>query len=177
MQFLKYMGKPEGKKEVCKAFGLAVFATSSKAECSEKNVQIKSNIVPEVWTGVNRSEQLWSGVNSWERVWTGWRVNRWEKFWPGLNKSDRCEVLFFLDGESHALQVLPTPKTRVQVSAGTSLETLRPSQVVETVLRHASVGVRCEMVWSATFLWRTTMSERSLESSRLGEFGCEISPG
>ena len=37
-------------------------------------------------------------------------------------------------------------KTRVQVSAGTSLEALRPSEVVETALHHTSVGVRCEMV-------------------------------
>ena len=34
------------------------------------------------------------------------------------------------------------PKTCVQVSAGTLLETLRPSQMVETALRHSSVGVR-----------------------------------
>ena len=43
--------------------------------------------------------------------------------------------------------------------------------------RHTSIGVRCELVWSATFLRRTTTSKRSLESSRLGEFECEISPG
>ena len=32
-------------------------------------------------------------------------------------------------------------------------------------------------MWSATFLHRTTTSERSFESSRLGEFQCKISPG
>ena len=42
------MGNPEGKNQVGKAFGLAVFATSSKAECSEKNVQIKPKVVTEV---------------------------------------------------------------------------------------------------------------------------------
>ena len=56
---LKVHGKtPKEKNQVGKAFGLAVFATSSKAECSEKNVQIKSKIVTEVWIGVNRCEQL-----------------------------------------------------------------------------------------------------------------------
>ena len=67
--------------------------------------------------------------------------------------------------------------TRDQVSDGTSLETLPPSEVLETALRHASVGLRCEMVCSATFLRRTTKTEKPMESSRLAEFGCEISPG
>ena len=57
------------------------------------------------------------------------------------------------------------------------LETLRPSEVVKTALRHASVGVRCEMVLSATFLRRTTTTEILLESSRLGELEYDISPG
>ena len=46
-----------------------------------------------------------------------------------------------------------------------------------TVLRHTSNGVRCELVWSATFLGSTSKSNTSLESSRLAEFECEISPG
>ena len=71
---------------------------------------------------------------------------------------------------------LAHPQTCVQFPNCTSHETLRPSEVVESALHHTSVGVRCERVWSATFLHRTTMSERSLESSRLGEFKCEISP-
>ena len=58
----------------------------------------------------------------------------------------RCEVLFFVNGESQALQIWPTPQTCVQYSNRTSLETLRPSEVVESGLRHASVGVRCELV-------------------------------
>ena len=69
------------------------------------------------------------------------------------------------------------PQTCVQFPNRTSLETLRPSGVVESALRHASVGVRCELVWSATFLQRTTTSEISLESSWLGESKCEVSPG
>ena len=38
------------------------------------------------------------------------------------------------------------PQTCVQFSNRTLLETLRPSEVVESGLRHASVGVRCELV-------------------------------
>ena len=37
-------------------------------------------------------------------------------------------------------------KTIIQSSDGTTLETLRPSEVVETALRHSAVGVRCELV-------------------------------
>ena len=53
---------------------------------------------------------------------------------------------FFLNGESHALQIWATRQTCVQFPNRTSLETLRPSEVVESGLRHASVGVRCELV-------------------------------
>ena len=63
--------------------------------------------------------------------------------WASQN---RCEVLFFLNRETHALQIWSTPQTCVQFPNRTSLETLRPSEVVETALRHASVRVRCEMV-------------------------------
>ena len=45
----------------------------------------------------------------------------------------------------------PPTQICVQFPNRTSLETLRPSEVVESGLRHASVGVRCELVWSATF--------------------------
>ena len=58
----------------------------------------------------------------------------------------RCEVLFFLNRETHALQIWPNPQTSVQFPNRTSLETLRPSEVVESALRHASVCVRCELV-------------------------------
>ena len=93
-------------------------------------------------------------------------VRRSGQVWTSQN---RCEVLFFLNRESHAPQIRPTPNTCVQFSNCTSLETLRPSEVVESALRHASVCVRCELVLSTTFLRRTTTSERSLESCRLGE--------
>ena len=53
---------------------------------------------------------------------------------------------FFVNGESQALHIWPTPQTCEQYSNDTSLETLRPSKVVESGLRHASVGVRCELV-------------------------------
>ena len=72
---------------------------------------------------------------------------------------------------------LAHPQTCVQFSNRASLETLRPSEVVETALRHTSIGVRCELVWSATFLGSTSKSDTLLESSRLAEFECEISPG
>ena len=48
--------------------------------------------------------------------------------------------------------------------------------MVETALHQALVVIRCEMVWSATSFPRATTSGRSLESSRLGKFECEISP-
>ena len=38
-------------------------------------------------------------------------------------------------------------------------------------------GTGLLMVLSATFLRRTSASEKSLDSSQLGEFECEISPG
>ena len=70
-------------------------------------------------------------------------VDRFGQVWTRQN---RCEVLFLLNRESHAVQIWPTPKTCVQFSNHTSLETLRPSEVVETALRHASIGVICELV-------------------------------
>ena len=101
-------------------------------------------------------------------------VDRFGEVWTSQN---RCKALFFLNRESHAVQIWPTPKTYVQFSNRTSLETLRPSEVVETAFRHASIGIRCEPVWSATFLPRTSTGHKLLESSRLAELECEISPG
>ena len=70
--------------------------------------------------------------------------------WTGSDRfgtsQNRCEALFFLNCELHAVQIWPTPQTCVQFSNCAALETLRPSEVVETVLRHASIGVRCELV-------------------------------
>ena len=118
----------------------------------EKNdIVRRAYMVTVLWTGSDRHGQVWTSQN-------------------------RYEVLFFLNRESHAVQNWPTPQTCVQFSNRTSLETLRPSEVVKTVLRHASIGVRCELVRSATFLQRTSKSDTSLESFRLAEFECEIPP-
>ena len=103
---------------------------------------------------------LWTGLNKFGQIWTS---------------QNRCEVLFFLNGESHALHIWPTTKTCLQFSSRTSLETLRPCKVVETALRPASIHVRFELVWSAIFLRRISMTRTLLESSRLAEFECEIS--
>ena len=84
---------------------------------------------------------------------------------------------YFSSTVSPTLFKFGPPQTCVQFPNRTSLDILRPSEVVESTLRHASVGVRCELVWSATFLRCTTTSERSFESSWSREFECEISPG
>ena len=70
-------------------------------------------------------------------------VDRSGQIWTSQN---RCEVLFFLNRESHALQIWPTPKICVQFPKFTSLKTLRPYEVVESGLRHTSIGIRCELV-------------------------------
>ena len=69
-------------------------------------------------------------------------VRRSRQVWTSQN---RCEVLFFFNSEYHALQIWPTPQTCVQFPNRSSLETLQPYEVVESGLRHASVGVRCEL--------------------------------
>ena len=69
-----------------------------------------------------------------------------DNFGQVWTSQNTCEAQFFLNRESHAFQIWPTPKTCVQFSNRTSLETLPPSEVVETALRHASNGVRCELV-------------------------------
>ena len=56
---------------------------------------------------------------------------------------------------------LAHPQTCMQFSNRTSLETLQPSEVLETVLHHASIGVKCELVWSATFLGSTSKCDTS----------------
>ena len=85
--------------------------------------------------------------------------------------------LYLADRRSQGLQILPTPK---KMRTGIWRYLARNSTTLPNggnALRHASVGVRCEMVWSATFLHRTTTSKISLESSRLAKFECEILPG
>ena len=77
-----------------------------------------------------------------ERTWSLY-CGQVQTVWTGL---DMSEQLFFLNRESHAVQIWPTPKTCMQFSNRTSLETLLPSDLVETVLCHALIGVRCELV-------------------------------
>ena len=66
-------------------------------------------IVTEVWTGLNRCENVkrcewvWTGGNRWEQVGTGVR-----SFDQVLTSPNRCEILFFLEGESHASKIWPT---------------------------------------------------------------------
>ena len=105
-------------------------------------------------------------------LWTG--LDRFRQVWTSQN---RCEGLFLVTRESHAFQIWPSPQTCVQFSNRTSLETLQPSEVVATSLHHASLGIRCELVWKTTSLRHTAKTDTSLESSRLAEFECEISPG
>ena len=69
----------------------------------------------------------------------------------------------------------PPPKSAC--SFLTSLKTLRPSAVVETALCHASAAIRCELVWSATFLRRTTTSETLLESPHSWTLKYAVSTG
>ena len=68
------------------------------------------------------------------------------KFGQVWTSQNTCEALLFLNRESHAVQICPTRQTCVQFSNRTSLETLRPSEVVETALPDASLGKRCELV-------------------------------
>ena len=59
--------------------------------------------------GVNRCERVGTGVNRCEQVVTG--VKSFDQVLiPALRRSyeNRCVVLFFLEGESHPSQILPT---------------------------------------------------------------------
>ena len=110
-------------------------------------------MVTVLWTGSDRCGQVWTSQN-------------------------RCEAQFFLNREAGAHSPnLAHPQTGVQFPNRTSLETLRPSEVVETAFRHTSIGVRCELVRSATFLRQSSTGHTLLESSRLAELESEISPG
>ena len=95
----------------------------------------------------------------------------------GLDKSEHKWSAIFPQPWFTHCPILAHPQTCVPFSNSTSLETLRPFEVVETALRHASIGIRGELVWSATFLGNTSKSDTSLESSRLAKFEYEISPG
>ena len=126
-----------------------ILKNKSIVKCKKMTAR-RAYMVTVLWTGLDRFVQVWASQN-------------------------RCEVLFFCNRESHALQIWPIPKTCVQFSNYTSLETLRLSEVVETAFRHASIGVRCEPVWSATFLGCTSTGDTALESSRLAQLKYEIS--
>ena len=53
---------------------------------------------------------------------------------------------YFSSTVSRTLFKFGSPQTCMQFSNHTSLETQRPSEVVETALRHASSGVKCELL-------------------------------
>ena len=53
---------------------------------------------------------------------------------------------YFSSTVSPTLFKFSPPQTCVQFPNGASLETLRPSEVVESGLRHVPVGIRCELV-------------------------------
>ena len=94
-----------------------------------------------------------------------------------LDKSERVWSAIFPQPWVARCPNLAHPQTCVQFSNRTSLEILQPSQVVETALCHASIGVRCELVWSATFLRHTSKTNTSLESCPLAGLRYAISAG
>ena len=68
-------------------------------------------------TGVNRCERVLTGVNRCEQVGTG--VKSFDQVLiPALRRSyqNRCEVLFFLEGESHASQIWRTLRQSYTIS-------------------------------------------------------------
>ena len=70
--------------------------------------------------GVNSCEQFWTGVNGCEQVGqVGTGVKSFDQVLiPALRRSyqNRCEVLFFLDCESHASQIWPTLRQSYTIS-------------------------------------------------------------
>ena len=85
-------------------------------------------MVTVLWTGSDRLGQVWTSQN-------------------------RCEALFFFSCESHAVQIWPTPRTCVQFSNRTSLETLRTlrsggnSASSRFNWRKVWTGVKCNFSW------------------------------
>ena len=79
--------------------------------------------------------------------------------------------------ESHNFFLMPYPGEIWHSNSANWELSIDLSEVVEAALRHTSVGVRCELVWSATSLWRSSTTDTSLEISRLAEFECENSTG
>ena len=123
-------------------------------ERAKNDMALRVYMVTVLWTGSDRFGRVRTGLHKSEQVWTAIFPHPWVACCPNL---------------AH-------PQTWVQFSNSTSLETLRPSEVVETALRHTPIGVKSELAWSATFLRRTSKSDTSSESSCLAEFECKISP-
>ena len=96
-------------------------------------------------------------------------VDRFGQVRTSLNKSEQLWSTILPQPWVTRCPNLAHPQICVQFPNRTSLKTLRPSEVVDSTICHTSVGVRCERVWNATCLHRTTTSERSLERSRLAE--------
>ena len=61
-----------------------------------------------------------------------------DKFRQVWTSQNRCEALFFLNRESHAVQIWPNPQTCVQFSNRTSLETLMTLRSGGTALHACS---------------------------------------
>ena len=88
-----------------------------------------------------------------------------------LDKSEHVWSAIFLNHEKHAVQIWSSPQTCMQFSKRPSLETLWHSEVEETALHHASIGVRCELVWSATFLGSTSKNDIIIRKLLLSQVG------
>ena len=90
-----------------------------------------------------------------------------EQVWPGSDRFGQVRTLWntiFCQPWGARSPNLAHPQTCVQFPNRTSLETLRPSKVVDSGLCHASVGIRCELVWSATSPCRNSTSRTTLEN-------------
>ena len=72
-------------------------------------------------------------------------VDKFGQVRTGSDKSEQVWSAIFPQTWVTCSPNLTHPQTCVQVSNRTSLETLRPSEVVKTALCHTSMGVRCEV--------------------------------
>ena len=114
-------------------------------------------MVTVLWTSSDRFGQVWTVSDRFGHVRTGLDV--FGQVWTGLDKSDQVWTTIFPQSWVARCPNLAHHQTCMQFSNHTSLETVRPFKVVKTAFRHASIGVRCELVWSATFLRRTTTTD------------------
>ena len=73
-----------------------------------------------------------------------------DRFGQVRTSQNRCEELFFLNRESHALQIWPTPKTCVQASNSTSLKTTTGGNSLSSRFNWHKVwtGVKCNFSWA-----------------------------